>query len=120
MRFSTTISLPLIILFAILLLAEPISVWAASGGTIIEIENPLKYGTIIEIINALTGLLKTIGFGVGLIMVIWGGIQIMAAAGSEERVTKGKKTIMWAVIGYAIVFLVDFIIGFVKELLGAK
>lgn len=115
MRFSTIISLLLIIIFAMLFLVSPTPVLAEAP---IEIHNPLKFNTIQEIICALTGLLKTIGFGIGLIMVIWGGIQLMTAAGSEEKVTKGKKTIMWAVIGYAIVFLLDFIVGFVVELLG--
>lgn len=111
----------LILFCAILSLGMPILVQADGGIISVEIPNPLNYNTIQEIICALTKLLKFIAFGVALIMVIVGGIQIMTGMTTGEKETKvvrGKKTIMWAVVGYAIVFLVDFIVGFVMELLG--
>lgn len=110
-----------LILFCVIFLVAPIFVQANGGIVSVDIPNPLNYETIEEIICALTKLLKTIAFGIALIMVIIGGIQIMTGMTTGEKETKvvrGKKTIMWAVIGYAIVFLVDFIVGFVMELLG--
>lgn len=86
----------------------------------LEIKNPLKYDEIEEIIPAITELLKGIAITLGTVLVIWGGIQIMTAGGNEEKLTKGKKTITWTVIGVAIVILVDFIVGFIKELLGVQ
>jgi len=50
-------------------------------------------------------------------MVIWAGIQIMTAGGNEEQLKKGKKTMTWTIIGVAVVVLVDFIVGFIKELI---
>ena len=123
MRLSTTILLLLAMFFAMLVLAGPISVQA--NGTlcptgIICIENPLKYKTIDDIVKAITGSLKTIAIFIGFLMVIVSGIQIMTAAGSEEQVKKGKKTLMWTIIGVAIVIGVDFIVGIVKEILAVK
>ena len=120
MRLSTTISLLLALLFVILVLAGPISVQANGGGGIIVIENPLKYKELTDIVKAITGSLKTIAIFIGFLMVIISGIQIMTAAGSEEQVKKGKKTLMWTIIGVAIVIGVDFIIGIVKEILAVK
>ena len=110
--------------FVILTLAAPIFVRANGDGECPEdsvcIDNPLKQGDIPSIISAVTGLLRDIAIPLGIVILVWGGIQIMTAAGSEEKVTQGKKTIMWAVIGTGIVILVDFIVGFVKEILGVK
>lgn len=83
----------------------------------IEIKNPLGDKSIQEIIDAVTGLLKVIAIGVGMIMIVWSGIMVMTAAGSEEKVTKAKKTLTWTVIGVAIVIAVDFIIGLLMEIL---
>ncbi len=41
----------------------------------------------------------------GVLFVMIGGAYILLSAGSDERVTKGKNTIIWAVIG---IFLAEF------------
>ena len=86
----------------------------------IEIPNPLGDKSIKEIIGAVTGLIQMIGIGVAIILVVWSGIMIMTAAGSEEKVTKAKKTLTWTIIGVAIVVSVDFIVGFLLEILGKQ
>lgn len=122
MKSSKTFFLILSVFFAILILAAPIFVSAQGEGECPEgyvcFDNPLKQGDIPSIIEAVTNLLADIAIPLGIIILVWGGIQIMTAAGSEEKVTQGKKTILWAVVGVAIVLLVKFIVGFVKEILG--
>ena len=123
MKFSKTIFLLLSAFFAILTLVAPIFVSAEECPKgYVCIDNPLNQGDIPSIIKAVTNLLKDIAIPVGILMIIWGGIQIMTGMSTGEKETKvvqGKKTITWAVIGVAIVILVDFIVGFVKEILGA-
>lgn len=85
------------------------------------IENPLKYKTIEQLIPAITNFLKNIALAIGGIMIIWSGIQIMtgmATGEKEAKVLKGKKTLMWTMLGIAIVISIDFIVGFIKELIG--
>jgi len=119
----STISLTLTLFFAILLLVGPISVQAndCDPDKFICIENPLKYQTIPDIVSAITNFLKTIGLAIGGIMIIWSGIQIMtgmATGEKEAKVLKGKKTLMWTILGLAIIISIDFIVGFIKELIG--
>lgn len=40
-----------------------------------------------------------------IIFILYGGFLIVAAGGSEERVTKGRSFIMWALIGFAVAIL---------------
>ena len=141
MKLSTPL-LFLILFFAILLLARPIFVQAetldeclancaADDNACIKacectheficIENPLKYGTIGELIPAITNFLKNIALAIGGIMIIWSGIQIMTGMTTgekEAKVIRGKKTLMWTIIGIAIIISIDFIVGFVRELIG--
>lgn len=122
MKLSTPF-LFLTLFFAILLLAGPIFVWAndCDPNRFICIENPLKYDTIENLIPAITNFLKTIALAIGGIMIIWSGIQIMTGMTTgekEAKVIRGKKTLMWTIIGIAIIISIDFIVGFIKELIG--
>jgi len=104
-----------IIIFAIfLIVATPLISWAQT----ITIPNPLKYDKIEDIIKAITGLLKVIAIPLGTIMIIVSGIQYMTSAGNEEKASKAKKTMLYTIIGLAIVIAVDFIVGLLKEILG--
>lgn len=88
---------------------------------VICIQNPLKYQTIGEMIPAITDFLKNIAIAIGGIMIVWSGIQIMVGMTTgekEAKVIKGKKTLMWTVVGIAVVISIDFIVGFIKELIG--
>ncbi len=120
MDLYKTSLLILFLLFVLIFLGAPNLVYADGTdcpANTICIKNPLKYESVPEIIKEISELLKVVALGIGVIMIIYGGIMIMTAAGSEEKVTKGKKTLMWTVIGVAIVYLVDFLVGFIKEIL---
>jgi type IV secretory pathway VirB2 component (pilin) len=49
-------------------------------------------------------ILPLIG-AVALIFVVYGGVMIMTSAGDPEKLTKAKKTLLWAIIGIIIVVL---------------
>jgi hypothetical protein len=122
MKLSTPL-LFLTLFFVILLLAGPIFVQAngCDSNNFICIENPLKYETMGELIPAITNFLKNTALAIGGIMIIWSGIQIMigmTTGEKEAKVIRGKKTLMWTMLGIAIIISVDFIVGFIKELIG--
>jgi hypothetical protein len=104
-----------IIICAILLIVMPMIVEA------VKIPNPLGEGTeITDIIAKITEALKIIAIPVGVIMIIISGIQYMTAGGNEEKATKAKKTILYTIIGVAIVIAADFIVDLIKEITGYK
>ena len=87
-----------------------------SGG----IKNPLQGSSSItdilkRVINWMLGL---VGF-LALIALITGGARMIIDFGNEEQVKKAKATILWAVIGLAVVILSYAIINIVtSEILG--
>jgi hypothetical protein len=70
-----------------------------------ELTNPLGditspadvVATIIKILLGVVGV-------VALLIVIYGGIELMTSAGSQEKIDKGRKALMWAAIGLVVVF----------------
>jgi hypothetical protein len=45
--------------------------------------------------------------------VLWAGFQIMTAGGDEERVKKGRQTIIYVIIGIVVMWLAFWIVTFV-------
>ncbi len=88
---------------------------------IITLANPLCEGAadceIIDIIKSIAAYLVQLGTVIVAIMVLIGGFQILTAGGSPEKVTTGKHTILYSVIGYAIILSAFGIVNIIKELL---
>jgi hypothetical protein len=68
-----------------------------------------------KIINAVLGIVGSLA----LVMFIYGGFTWMLAAGSPERVKRGKDIIIWAAIGLIIIFSAYALVKFVFTGLGA-
>lgn len=58
-------------------------------------------------INRIKTSLETLGVIVAVVFVILGGYKFMTAGGSAENIETGKKYIMWALVGLAIVLLAE-------------
>jgi hypothetical protein len=83
------------------------------------IPNPLGSVTFQQVADSIICNLQVIAAPIFAVMVIYGGIQIMSGAGNPSQIESGKKTLIWAVVGFAVVVLGREIIIFVKEILGA-
>ncbi len=84
----------------------------------LSINNPLQFGTIPDILNAISGFLYALALAFVTIMVLWGGFQILTAAGSPAQIEKGKQTLLWAVIGTVVILIAGGIAGVIKDILG--
>lgn len=92
-----------------------------AGGGAINLPNPLHCPTDPQITcvaqKIISGLL-VITTPIVIIMVLIGAFQILAAGGNPEMVTKGRKTILYAVVGYAIVLVAQGLTFIIREALG--
>jgi len=71
----------------------------------VTLTNPLGTGVtpqifIGRIIKAILGIVGSLA----LVMFIYGGFNIMTAAGTAEKVEKGKQILLWATIGLIVIF----------------
>jgi hypothetical protein len=88
--------------------------YAQFGGQIPDITDTATGGAgatrdaIVKVINFVLTFLALIA----VVFVIVGGFRILAAGGNEENVTKGRKTIIYAIIGLIVIFFARVIVGF--------
>ena len=98
--------------------------FAAVGGTpgpSVSLINPLgKDSTFLTIANKIIDFLFNIAIPLTAILVLVGGFQMITAAGSPEKFSAGKKTILYAAIGFAVVLLSKGVVGLIQSLVGAK
>lgn len=79
---------------------------AAADLSKVTLENPLGtnvnslsqiYGKVIYAFLGMSGV-------IALIMFIYGGFHWMTAGGNEEKVKKGRDTLLWAALGLVVIF----------------
>lgn len=85
-----------------------------------EIPNFLKCESFECLIQTIAGFIAGLVTVIGTIMIIIGGIQYITSAGNEDKARRAKNTILYAIIGIAIAVSVDFIIGFLREILSSS
>jgi hypothetical protein len=82
-----------------------------------EGQNPCTWCHLMQLIKNVINFLMYIVFPLAAIMIVVGGIMIMTAGGSTERVAKGKEIVTAAVVGLLIALLswliIDTIIGII-------
>jgi len=69
------------------------------------------------IARVIKGALGVVG-SIALAMIIWGGFTWMTAAGSSERVTKGRDIVLYAALGLIAIFSAYAILKFIFDTLG--
>ena len=92
-----------------------------SGLFDLEAENLLETTDVVEILQRIIDALTFyIAPPVAVLMIIVGAFQMLSAGGDPEKFSKGKKTILYAAVGFAILLVADLLIGLAQEILGVQ
>jgi O-acetylhomoserine/O-acetylserine sulfhydrylase-like pyridoxal-dependent enzyme len=65
--------------------------------------NPLNTSDANVVLQNITVFLIAIAAPICGIMVVWGGFQMMTSRGNPEKFSEGKKTLLYAAVGFVIV-----------------
>lgn len=87
------------------------------------LDNPLKMKdlTVTSLIGTIIKAALGIIGSITLLMLVWGGFLWLTSAGNDERIQKGTQTMLWAVIGLAVVFSSYFLLTtYLNLLTGTK
>lgn len=84
------------------------------------LQNPLGSQSIFTFLQNLINSLSGIAVFVGVLVIIYGGFLLLLGGGNPKMIEQGKKTILYAVIGVAVVLVAGVIISLVKEILGVQ
>jgi len=90
-----------------------------SGGTGgPELTNPLGTTSIVQIINNVLNYLIYISVPILAIMILVGGFQILTARDNSEKISNGRKTIMYAVVGFTIILISKGVALIILKIMG--
>lgn len=98
-----------------------VGILSAASAQAVTLTNPLSpcsdfSCTLTTIVNGVW----SIASAAAGVMILIGGFQLLFAGGNEERVSAGKKTILWAVIGLAVVFLAGGVAKLLSSIVGTS
>ena len=87
---------------------------------LLEFKNPLAAENFNELIDALLSWIFWLSIPIAVIMIIYSGIQILLSGGDPTKVTKGKKILLWVVVGLAAIFIGRGFIALIESILNLK
>ncbi len=87
-----------------------------ADGTSITLTNPLGCDNISCVINRLIDVVFTISIPVVSLMVLIGGFQILVAAGDPEKFKTGRKTILYAAVGFTVILAAKAVVLILQDL----
>lgn len=91
----------MLIISIVLALGAPLL--ALAQGSAVALPNPIACDDLICLfIGVMKLILGALGL-FGLVMFIWGGVLWMSSGGNEERIKKGKETLVWATLGLVVI-----------------
>lgn len=67
------------------------------------IKNPLKVGTIPELLNAILQVIVLVATPFVVLAVIWCGFLLVTARGNADKIAKAKEALFYTVIGGVII-----------------
>ncbi len=124
-----------LLIFLLILTVAPVFVLAdplpGSGGTLpgsggplpsgtVGIQNPLKSNDLSQLLDNIINFLLTLAAPIAVIMMIYAGYLFITASDNEEKVKTARKTMLYVVIGVAILILSKGVVTLVSSFLPLK
>jgi hypothetical protein len=94
-------------------------VMAQGGGVPITLPNPLSANDFTTVVGQVINFLYLVAVPLTAIMALVGGFQMITSSGNPEQFSKGRKTLMYAVIGFAVVIISGGVVSIIKNILGS-
>jgi hypothetical protein len=89
------------------------------GGPV-TLPNPISATSFTQVTTNVTNFLIQIAVPLTAIMALVGGFQMITAGGDPEKFSKGRKTLMYAAIGFAVVVLAGGVAAIIRNFLGTS
>ena len=83
----------------------------------IEIENPLKYDTIEDLIKAIIRFLQVIATIITAIVIVAAGYFFVFSQGDPAKVTQARNMVIYALVGLAIILVAQGIIALIERVI---
>jgi len=109
---KTKIALLAILVFSLLLISISFA---------IDIENPLgETSDIYTLVIKILDFLIVLSIPLSAILIVYAGLLYITSAGNAEKIKTAQKTLIWALIGFAIVLIAKGVPAIIQEFLSGK
>lgn len=88
------------------------------GSGIPRLTNPLRCDNFQCVAGSVISFLIPIAASLAGIMVLVGGYQMVLSGGSPEAVSRGKKTIIYAAVGFVVILLARSAVPLLRSMFG--
>ncbi len=94
------------------------SIGGNTGSNGIRLSNPLGVNSLQDALAKILAPDKVLAIAAPIvtIMVLYGAFLMLFSAGNEERVSQGRKTILYAAIGFVIVLLSSSVVPIIQSI----
>ena len=104
--------------YTLTLLVSSFLLLKSSNSSAAGLQNPLKVGSIPDLIYTIIDwFVIALGPAIAVIMIIYGGFQILTAGGDSKKFETGKQAILYAVVGYGIILVAEGVVLIIQKLL---
>jgi hypothetical protein len=84
----------------------------------LELQNPLGYEKFSDLILKIANFIFTIALALAPLLIVVGGIYIIAAQGDPAKIQNGKNIILYSLIGLLIIFLSRGLVSLLRSAVG--
>lgn len=82
-------------------------------------QNPLGTTDVAAVLGRIVNVFLGLSGSIALLMFVYGGFTWITSGGSAERISQGKNTIVWSIIGIAFIFLSYVILKYIVSIFSA-
>lgn len=109
---KTKIVLLTVLVFSLLLI---------SISSAIDIQNPLgENSDIYTLVMKILNFLIILAIPLSAILIVYAGLLYITSAGNAEKIKTAQKTLIWALIGFAIVLIAKAVPAIIQEFLSGS
>lgn len=77
--------------------------WHFTYAQTVTLQNPLKFSSISAIIEQITKIVTMVALPVAVLFIVYSGFLYVTARGNEAKIKKAHDTLLWSVVGTAII-----------------
>jgi hypothetical protein len=93
---------------------------ALADGTSLKLINPLGTTDLTKVLGDVNVFLLAVAAPICGIMVVWGGFQMITSAGNPEKFSSGKKTLLYAAVGFVVVIFSSSVMPLMQSVFGGS
>lgn len=92
-----------------------------SSTNVLNIENPLgTTSDITTLVKNILNFLWKLAWVIAPILVVYAGFLYITSAGNEEKVKTAQKTLIWALVGFAVVLIASSVPAVIRDFLSGE